>query len=420
MKHAPATHFAWALLAAGAWWLGTYHAESGTATERESRIRVNAADAAPSGGALRPDGSTQPVVASPEALSWVRSWCGSDGRISPERMAEAVRQAQNDDPVRGLNHFLQLLECLTPDNAPAALAVLKCSDGPHVPSWVNMLCSAWGAQNGVTAIAALTGREERGSAMAGWAHRDPAAAQQWLQSQSLYENDRRNLKQNLVTGMARQDMTAALDYIAAQWEEDRGDLARVLARGQLLHGTPAAAQWAGQLPDPSMRGAALEAVARHYMEVDPGAGDAWGAEISLAPDTRQAVARVADRMAETDVRAAFAWTLQLPASPGQEEAFQQVFSEWARQDPGASSEELRTMAPGPERDNAIHAFSRILVNESPGDAIVWAAAISDPAMRLDTQIDVARTWNAASPAEAQTWITTHLPADAQARALGDE
>ena len=78
------------------------------------------------------------------------------------------------------------------------------------------------------------------------------------------------------------------------------------------------------------------------------------------------------------------------------------------------------MTPGRERDNAIHSFSRILVNESPGDAIIWATAISDPALRLDTQIDVARTWNETAPAEAQTWITAHLPADAQARALAKD
>jgi hypothetical protein len=76
------------------------------------------------------------------------------------------------------------------------------------------------------------------------------------------------------------------------------------------------------------------------------------------------------------------------------------------------------MPAGAHRDNAIHSFAGSLVRENPEDAIIWAAAISDPALRLDTQINVARKWNNAAPAAAQSWIAANLPADAQRRALG--
>jgi hypothetical protein len=166
-----------------------------------------------------------------------------------------------------------------------------------------------------------------------------------------------------------------------------------------------------------MRGAALEAVARHYMAVDPSSGAAWAAEIATGPDTRDAVARVADRIAERDVAQALAWTRQLQPSPGQLEAYEQVFSEWARKDPTSGSQELLQMPSGRERDSAIHSFSRTLVAENPGDAIVWASAISDPELRLDTQIDVARSWNQSAPDAARSWIANHLPPEARNRAL---
>ena len=224
------------------------------------------------------------------------------------------------------------------------------------------------------------------------------------------------LHASFVRGLAGNDPAAAVAYVKGLGD-NRGEMARVLVGEQFRNGAPAAARWAAELPDETMRGAALEAVARRYMQVDADAGAAWGVEIAQDRDTRAAVARVADRMAESDVRAAFEWTLKLPPSPGQDEAFQQVFSEWARQDPGASSVELQRMTPGPERDNAIHAFSRILVSESPSDAIIWATAIADPALRLDTQLDVVRQWNTTAPDAARTWVAANLPVHAQSQAL---
>jgi hypothetical protein len=132
---------------------------------------------------------------------------------------------------------------------------------------------------------------------------------------------------------------------------------------------------------------------------------------------RDAVGRVADRMAENDVLAAWKWAQQLPPSPGREEAWQQVFSEWARKDPTASSQELLRIPAGPQRDNAVHSFAGSLVRENPQDAMTWAAAIGDPGLRLETQIDVARKWNESSPAAAQAWIVANLPPEARVKAL---
>ncbi len=421
-------HSLWALTASGAWWIGTHQGESGPATERENRIRLSAAASLSRDSAIHADGAVQPVLdKQDETSAWVRSWCGADGRISPEQMNAAVKAALADpDSVRALRHFTHLLTCLSGDNALAAMQLLRSHASPAAASWFLLLAAAQGARGAPFSPLLDDNEPARDAAFAAWTSAHPGDARAWFEAQAKTGLDSKELakldalRSSLVRGLARNDPAAAVAFLGGLSEGERGDLVRVIAEEQLRRGAPAAAQWAQGLTDESLRGGALEAIARRYMQVDPGAGATWAAQISEAPDTRQAVARVADRMAEKDVRAAFAWTLQLPASPGQEEAFQQVFSEWARQDPGASSEELRSMTPRRERDNAIHSFSRILVNESPGDAIIWATAISDPALRLDTQIDVARTWNETAPAEAQPWIASHLPADAQARALAKE
>jgi hypothetical protein len=416
-------HPAWALIAAGAWWLGSRQTENTRSVAREesrSRLAAGSHHAADNARTEEQRGRVAGDSA-PEAVAWLRRFASVDGTISAENMTGAVMDALRDpDPVKGLRHFTHLLECLTPENAPAALAALKAHSGPRdTNQWMTLLCTAWGAKDGAAALAGTTARDDREAAMAGWARTDPAAAEQWLAAlpPGTDDGDRKALQRSLVRGMTRQNPQGALAYITEQDGGVRGDLIKAMTKEQFADGAPATARWAAGLPD-ELRGTALETVARHYMQVDPAAGAAWAAESALAPDMRQAVGRVADRMAEKDVMAALKWTEQLPAGPGREEAFQQVFSEWARKDPTTSSQELLRMPAGAHRDNAIHSFAGSLVRENPEDAITWAAAISDPALRLDTQINVARKWNNAAPAAAQSWIAANLPADAQRRALG--
>jgi len=418
------SHTVWALLAGGAWWLGSRQGGAGEKESAASRI-LRAPSAETGGGYPAAHGSAafRESRSVGEAAAWLQPWQERGGIIAA-KMAEAVAAALSDpDSVRGLRHFTHLLQHLTPENARAAMESLKANPGARESgAWMKLLCSAWGAQDGAAALGGLQESSEREIALTAWAAADPAAAQQWLAAlpADADKRERREYELSLVRGMARRDTAEAVNYIAAQPERMRGDLVRVVAKEQFDRGAVQAAQWAGHLEDSTMRSAALEMVARRYMSADPPAGAAWAAGTAGGPDMRAAVGRVADRIAEKDVLAALAWTQQLPAGPGQEEAYQQVFSEWARQDPSASSQELLRMNPGRERDMAIHSFSRILVNESPVDALTWAGAISDPAQRLETQIDVARTWHAASPAEAAGWITAHLPAGAQSRALDSQ
>lgn len=355
---------------------------------------------------------------------WLTKWIDGNGAISAENMTAAVMEALGDpDSVRGMRHFTHLLECLTAENAPAALAALKNHSGPaETALWVSLFCTAWGAKSGAAALDGMTAGNDREAAMSGWARSDPAAAAQWLAAltEETDADTRHGLERSLVRGMARSDPQAAIDHIAAMNPGDRGDLIRAVTMERMSHGLPATAQWAAGLADTDMRASALEAVARHYMQVDPSSGMAWAAEKAVTSEMRQAVGRVADRIADKDVTAALNWTRQLPPGPAQEEAYQQVFSEWARKDPTASSQELLRMPQGQERDNAIHSFAGSVVRESPEDAIVWATAIGDPELRLDTQIDVARKWNEASPEAARAWIVANLPAEARQKALTKE
>lgn len=409
-----AIHCTWALLAAAAWWLGAQRSPDTPASRSPA--------AKPGTPAKAARDSAHPIAprvtaGMGESIAWLDSWRGADGRISPDQMSAAVLAALRDpDSLRGMRNFMHLLENLTPGNAAAAVLTLKQNDGTGTGDtavWLELLCAAWGAMDGASAIATLTDPPALAAAMTAWAAKDPAAAKLWL-------GQAPGLPNSYVIGLAHRDVAEAVRYIAAQPEDERAGLTAVIAKEMLRRGIAEAGAWAASLDDSTMRGPALEMVACKYMAAAPDEGAAWAAENAAAPDMRDAVGRVADRIADKDVLAAYTWTQQLPPGPGQEEAYQQVFSEWARQDPTASSQELLSMPPSPNRDQAIHSFSRSLVKENPESAIAWAGAISDPAQRLETQIDVARQWHAAAPEAAATWITAHLPADARAKALAGE
>ena len=421
-------HLTWGILAGAAWWLGTQQPVADDEATRARRISLTApAPFAAEGGGIARGASRSLTAGTADFTAWLDTWRGADGRILPERMSAAVLAAVRDhDQVRGLRNFTHLLEHLTPENAAAAVLTLKSNAGASDSGvWLELLCAAWGAKDGENALSTLTDEKDRHTAMSAWAAHDPAAAQVWLNGLATGHGDngvamsaeKYYFQRSLVAGMARRDPDAAVQYAKTQGESDRSELARIVAKEVFHRGGAEAGEWAAGLDDSTMRGAALEMVARKYMAAVPAEGATWAAENATAPDMRAAVGRVADRIADKDVVAAYTWTQQLPAGPGQEEAYQQVFSEWARQDPTASSQELLRMSPGSGRDQAIHSFSRSLVKENPESAIAWAGAISDPQQRLETQIDVARTWHEAAPADAQPWIAAHLPGEAGARAL---
>jgi hypothetical protein len=149
-NYALIVHLVWALTAAGAWWLGSRHnAPDASFPQQPSRGGLSAAGALSSHHERHPDKMLQSSSAgADDGVAWLRPRLSVDGILSPENMATAVAEAMHDpDPVRGLRHFTQLLESLTPENAAAALQVLRVDSGSRGSSpWLSMLCAAWGAR----------------------------------------------------------------------------------------------------------------------------------------------------------------------------------------------------------------------------------------------------------------------------------
>jgi hypothetical protein len=424
----------WALLAVGAYMAGTWHSRSDENSRPQQGAAMSRLPArtTPLGGSVA--GASVKPGAGPAAIEtegWLQSWRGSDGAISPERMKEAVQAALRDsDPVRATLRFTHLLHELTPENALAALqSINENAGGSDGMRYLNLLAHAWGAKDAPAALAALESLRRRDldgtktTVMAAWAANDPDAALRWIQelkAKSGAASDERQewvLSRGVVTGLARRDADAALNYVMTLDKDAQADFAGLLVEQKMKEGVPGAAEWALKLPEERMRTNALETVGYQFIRQDLPAAVQWAEQIAARPDAHEAVADVGNELANRNGAEAAAWAAKLPAGPSQNHALEDIFENWTRSDPLGASKSLDHMNPGPARDSAIQAFSRTLARENPADAITWAGEMSNPKERLDVQVEIARRWQSTAPADARAWIAANLPPDAQARAL---
>ncbi len=440
MKNAILVHSCWLVAATGSYLLGSYQASQNTKSEdASSNSAITTAGSDKLGASVTGGKSPAEVLASTpgavEVATWLAAFRDSNGHISPEKMAAAVEAAVKEaDPVKSMLYFAQLVKELTPESAPSALKALRANtSGFDSMRYMGLLGYAWGEKDGKAALAAfdeMGGRESgfmKGAALSGWAASDPDAAVKWLAdtkaSQSAEgQNQDRNpwgnrdlwgLERGLITGLARNDLDAALKYVMGLEENQRGEYAGVLAEAKLKEGVSAAAEWALGLQDPKLRASALESVANQYARQDPKAAADWAASVAAQAGSADAVGRVAESLGRKDAPNAVAWAASLPAGDSQNEAYRQIYRDWTRENPTAASESLVAMSTGPAKDAAVEVFSRSLARENPTDALTWANSIANAETKLETQIDVARQWLRSNPTEAQQWMQTNLSAEAQ-------
>ena len=435
MKKPLIIHGAWTLLAAGAYFAGTYNPRS-VPDSAPSRSLVAGAPSFPqaAGAAGQIGNAKNPTAArSAEAVRWLDSFRSPDGAISAERMKEAVLAAMRDpDPVKSMLNFAQLLAELTPDNAPAALKAVTESAGSDSVRYLSLLAHAWGEKDGKTALAALDALRRRdaegakSTALAAWAATDPDAALKWLQDRNAQKDAKADPRQDaalargMITGLARRDVDGALKYLMTLSEGQQGDYVGLLVEQKMKESVAAGAEWAESLPNERMRVNGMEVAGGQFLRRDLDGAVQWAEKIAARPDAHEAVADIANEMANRNGQEAAAWVAKLPAGPSQNHAFEDVFETWTRADPLAASQSLTNLTPGPGRDAAIQAFSNTLARENPTDALTWASVISDPKERVDLQLNIARRWNTNAPTEAQAWITANLPPDLQAQALAPQ
>ena len=421
-------HTSWLAIAAGAFYAG--HVQKKTAPSAAAAAASTSTIAGSAGlTAAERAGSIKSSAISRDAsvtdfLS--RYELGSGKPLSPEKMRQAMSEALREtDPIKSTMLFARLLEEMTPENAAESMATLRESiSGFEMMRYMPLLAYQWGAVDSKTAFAELDkpGQDGRMAMMgkpiilAGLASKDPAAAEAWLSAQQDLPG-KEFYTQSIINGMAKSDVDAAVAFAAKQEKpEDRTRAAETIAQEKIKGGIDGAAAWASSLTDPDMKKGAMQAVANQMARTDLTKAAEYVKQFANDATASGAVRDVAQRMAQKDPQEAlkFADTM---AGPNQPVIYRESIQAWTRSgDAGseAASKYVNAMPAGTNRDASASALATSISREDPASAIAWTGSITDPKVREQTLIDVARDYRRSDPDGYAAWLpASGLSAEAQ-------
>lgn len=410
MKASLTLHIIWVCVAAGAYYFGTQR-PAGQATDSDSN------QSALSGASILGTQGRGQRDPSGNSEGLANGSPGAPGQGASAKDFQALAKvASSSNPVERTRAMAQLLELLNSENAAEILAAMHLAGGEQ--EQMASLVYAWGALDGPAALAFADEMKDRMSAedhfgfrskvVRGWSSADPDAAVAYVDGLED-EKEAGGLRWNLISGLADGNLARATDYVVARGEaNDRGSwkytemlTGRVLDHQSLQESV----SWAGELPDGTVKTAALYRVATDFASEDPQAAAEWATGLSDTEAGTKVIHEVSDEWAEQDPAAAVAWLETLPDGDGKAYGMSAALTEWVKRgDPRTASEYLAGMEPSEQRDRAVGGFASTLSHSDPSSAVTWAETIADPKIRQGALIEAGRSWMRSDPVAAATWL----------------
>ena len=416
----------WAAIAAGTFYAGSVWREGhpGDPTAPTQRAKTPSMAGPLAAASARAKAHTNPADAGVDEFM-DRFGLNSQTPLSAEMMTKAVSEALREtNPIKSQLLFGRLMAALTPENAPAALAMIRENvSGFESMRYMGMLAYAWGGVDPKAAMEQLAqngdrgGRMTQGTALSGWAGQDPKAAIAWLDAYKGEDKD--GLTQSLVGGLAKSDFDAALKYAGAlENKDERSRAAQTLAREMIrAGGVDKATAWLASLTDPSMKAGAFDSVTQQLMRSDPEQAAEFIRKNSGEDFARGAAASLAADLTRKDVQQGLEFAGSLTGK-AQSRAYGEVISQWMERNNGAetvqASEYVSKMPAGEARDAGAAIISRQVAREDPAASIAWAGSIGDPVQREESLVSAGRRLLRADPVAGAAWLAqSGLSAEAQ-------
>ena len=214
-----------------------------------------------------------------------------------------------------------------------------------------------------------------------WAFREVDPALRW--AQSLPESDAKaDAVQRVVRYWAMTDAPAAAAFIARQPAGEKRDEALKNVGASWAANDPAGAlAWAAAQPDEAIRKNMIPLALGKLAADDPAAATARLPVLPTLEIRRDAIKEIAAKWAERAPQEAARWLLSLPAADSSDVALRDVISRATYRDPTATAHWLDELAAHPRREVMVEAFARSAESSDPPAALAWANTLKDAGKR---------------------------------------
>lgn len=246
-----------------------------------------------------------------------------------------------------------------------------------------------------------------------WGGHDPAAAQMWLEENSvgLPGRVRSERLEAWIEGYARSNPSAAFAYASALPEGSsletrlKRELVEEVISSQVANGDLEQVEiWLQTLPEGPVRREALEEFYSEWAEQDPVQASEHFLQ-NRSGDSERVAAGIVRNWAESDPEAASDFVAALDTSdPAFEVAVSSLIERWSRYDLEGPAEWLNELPPSPEIDRAVAVYSVRASREDPAGAMSWAESIATEQTRNRVMQRVASSWQETDPSGLETYL----------------
>jgi len=237
-----------------------------------------------------------------------------------------------------------------------------------------------------------------------------AAVWDWLKTQPESEATK-DLKKHVLSSAAFQEPGLALQLVADLPATPDGDKQVVELARCLFNGGNALGRFDKlyeQAPD-RLRQPLVEAAFNQCLSgstLDD--PQKWIARLSLLPEASRpkAIESLARAWAQQTPEEAINWAASLPSGDTQNGAMAALTSAWGAKDPHGAAEWIASLPAGTERDRSAESFALAVAQTFPREAWDWALSIGDSAGRLRAATETIKMLAARDPVTARQWIET--------------
>lgn len=209
-----------------------------------------------------------------------------------------------------------------------------------------------------------------------------------------------------VENVADADVPAALENLASRAGATAMEMRKLLVRRWAGRDVVAAAAWATQFPENSIRSSVLEQVAIAWANSDLASTTAWLHDLADGESKQVATLAAAYEATHTDPIAALELASQLPPARERNELLTHAVSQWATADFATAAAWAVEIPESDLRQEMLAAVAVAAAEENgPAAATFLANALAPGEIQSRAAVSITQRWSQVAPLDAADWVS---------------